>query len=129
MGNDGTPVSEKAGKATVTANFEQFPTTDTVSSSAQVVTPPTFTNSFTNQLSSNYTESSGSYNSFGALQLLDFGTQVHVAVFYSSGNSLQSDHARYKFFDFANSTFPVQHSPTGMVKMIILLLLCSMAKK
>ena len=129
MGNDGTPVSEKAVKATVTANFEQFPTTDTVSSSTQVVTPPTFTSSFTNQLSSNYTESSGSYNSFGALQLLDFGTQVHVAVFYSSGNSFRVIMQDTNSLILLIAPSPVQHSPTGMVKMIILLLLCSMAKK
>ena len=105
MGNNGTPVSEKAVKATVTANFAQFPTTDAVSSISQDVSPPTFTSSFTNQLSSNFTEPSSSYRGFGSLELLDFGTTVKIAAFHASGNSLQSDYPIYKIFDFANNTF------------------------
>ena len=114
MGNNGTPVSEKAVKATVTANFEQFPTTDTVSSISQDVSPPTFTNSFTNQLSSSYTESSGSYQNMGSLELLDFGTSAKIAVFYRTGNNVNSDYPRYKVFDFVNNTFSgLQNYPSG----------------
>ena len=115
MGNNGTPVSDKAVKATVTANFAQFPTTDAISATSQVVSPPTFTNSWTNQLSSNYTETSGSYQNFTGIRLLNFGTSLKIAVFYTTGGNYQSDYPRYKTFDpFSNTFTSLQNYRNGL---------------
>lgn len=84
MGNDGTPTSQKSIKGTVTANFENFPSTDAVSST-------------TNPISYDLLASNRSYQSYQGVtstyyiplgvHLQDFGTTLKIFAYNVQGSS------------------------------------------
>ena len=82
MGNDGTPTSQKSVKGTVTANFENFPSTDSVSSTSNNVQY--------NLLSSpSYASSSNTSTWYSPLGILlqDYDTSLKVAFFHATGSN------------------------------------------
>ena len=115
MGNDGTPTSQKSIKGTVTANFENFPSTDTVSSLSNNVQYDLLSSS-ASYGSSTYSNSSW-YSPCGIL-LQDLGTTMKIVFYHTQGNS-NSDSIRGKYFNIASgglsSSFDetISHSYTG----------------
>ena len=115
MGNDGSPTSQKSIKGTVTANFENFPSTDTASN--------IYYNTNYNLLASNASYASaisntGSWNSPIGILLKDLGTQVKISFFYTTGSSNGSS-IYEKEFNISNggltssSVNNFQHSYSG----------------
>ena len=86
MGNDGTPTSQKSIKGTVTANFENFPSTDTVSSTSNNVNYNVLGSPSWSSTSSN---SSSWHYPLGVL-LQDHGTTLKVAFYHTSGSQASS---------------------------------------
>ncbi len=83
MGNDGTPTSQKSVKGTVTANFENFPSTDSVSSTSNNIQYDLLASS--RQYGGAHTLSSTWYSPLGIL-LQDLGTSLKVAFFHATGS-------------------------------------------
>ena len=86
MGNDGTPTSQKSIKGTVTANFENFPSTDTVSSTSNNVNYNVLGSPSWSSTSSN----SGSWHYPLGVLLQDHGTTLKVAFYHTSGSQSSS---------------------------------------
>ena len=87
MGNDGTPTSQKSIKGTVTANFENFPSTDSVSSTSNnvqynVLSSPSWSSS--NENTSSWYVPSGVF-------LQDLGTSMKVVFYHTSGSHSNSN--------------------------------------
>ena len=87
MGNDGTPTSQKSIKGTVTANFENFPSTDSVSSTSNnvqynVLSSPSWSSFDQNQ--------SSWYVPIGVF-LQDLGNQFKIAFYHTSGSNSNSN--------------------------------------
>ena len=100
MGNDGTPTSQKSIKGTVTANFENFPSTDSVSSTTNniqydILNSPTW--------ASNSSNSSTWYSPLGIL-LQDYGTSFKVAHYSCTGSNSNSN-IEERFVNLTNGTF------------------------
>ena len=86
MGNDGTPTSQKSIKGTVTATFENFPSTDTVSSTSNNVS---YNVTGSPSWSSNSSNSNSWHVPLGVF-LQDHGTTLKVAIYHTTGSSASS---------------------------------------
>lgn len=99
MGNDGTPTSQKSIKGTVTANFENFPSTDSVSSTSNnvqynVLSSPSW--------SSTATDANSWYIPLGVF-LQDFGTSLKIA-FYHTNNSNSDSYISERIMDLSTGS-------------------------
>ena len=99
MGNDGTPTSQKSIKGTVTANFENFPSTDTISSVSNnvqydVLNSPSYQGT--------HTYSTSWYSPLGIL-LQDYGTYLKVGFYHATGSNSNAN-IKYKEVSLANAT-------------------------
>ena len=120
MGNDGTPTSQKSIKGTVTANFENFPSTDSVSSTS-------------NNVSYNLTASGRSYNSTPTtassswwtpigIFLEDLGTTMRVSLYHTNGSN-DNSYIQSKQFNVSNGLVPnsqihsFNHSYSGRARL------------
>ena len=111
MGNDGTPTSQKSIKGTVTANFENFPSTDAVSST-------------TNPVSYNLTNSGVSYYnavSYASsyyypigIHLQDFGTSLKI-VAYNTTSSTNQANIHVREFNISTASAHTNHTISGFL--------------
>ena len=84
MGNDGTPTSQKSIKGTVTANFENFPSTDAVSSTTNSVSYDLLASGRSYQ--GNSTLNSNSHMPIG-IHIQDFGTSIKVVAYNTTASN------------------------------------------
>ena len=84
MGNDGTPTSQKSIKGTVTANFENFPSTDAVSSTTN---PISYDLLASNRSYQSYQGTTSTYYIPLGVHLQDFGTSLKIVSYNTQGSS------------------------------------------
>jgi hypothetical protein len=102
MGNDGTPTSQKSIKGTVTANFENFPSTDAVSSTTSSIS---YSLTQTNRVHSNNIASSSSSN-FSPVGIFaqDLGNTIQIVFYHGSGVGSNSSSIQEKIFNVSTGS-------------------------